>query len=202
MRMKSHRRRGKACMRATIVGNTRDLKISCENGDRRFLGDVRVEGRGTILEAFEDQGSAGTFQQHVDGFVSIYGQQSDALRRAIIVRDLDKPYQQAIDRYADLRSLAVFDREGARLFISVMMSKVDFEYFADMIETNFFADLQYVLDVPFHSLPQSGEAQAETATKYGYVLPTKPEFRSGKPCFFPNADISFGFEHPAPGRSG
>jgi hypothetical protein len=154
-----------------------------------------------IQEVFASEGPAGTFSQHVDGIVSVYAQQSEALRRALVVRNLDKQYQQVIDRYADLRNLTTLDREGAKLFISVMLNKVDFDYFAGFIEANFAAELQYVIDVPFHSLPQSREAQAEVTAKFGYILPTKPEFRSGKPCFFPNAGISFGFEHPASNRS-
>jgi hypothetical protein len=46
-------------MRATIIGKARNLSISCENGDKRLLGDVTVEGRGFIHEAFEDKGPAG-----------------------------------------------------------------------------------------------------------------------------------------------
>lgn len=182
-------------MRATIIGNTRDLSISCENGDKRFLGGIRIEGGGIVHEVFEDEGQVGTLPTHIDGFVSIYARQSEALRRALVVRNLDKPYQPVIDRYADIKNLTTFDREGAKLFISVMLNKIDFDYFADFIEANFVTELQYVIDVPFYALPETREAQSEVSAKLGYILPTKQEFRLGKPCFFPNAGISFGFEH-------
>jgi hypothetical protein len=188
-------------MRATIVGSTRTLSISCENGDKRFLGDVRIEGLGVIHEAFEGEDPNAPSQQYVDGFVSVYVQHSEALRRALIVRNLDKQYQQVIDRYADLRNLTTIDREGRKLIVGVMLTKIDFEYFARFIEEHFVAELQYVIDVPFHILPQTRDAQAEVNAKFGYVLPTKFDFRSGKPCFFPNAGISFGFEHPTSNRS-
>jgi hypothetical protein len=82
-----------------------------------------------------------------------------------------------------------------------MLAKIDFEYFAKFVEDNFVAELQYVIDAPFHSLPKTREEQAEINAKFGYILPTKLDFRSGKPCFFPNTGISFGFEHPTSNRS-
>lgn len=188
-------------MRATVIGKARDLSISCENADRRFLGEVSVEGHEFIYEAFGDGSPAERCPAKIEGFVSIYAQRSEALRQLLIVRNLDKPYQQIIDRYADLRSLTTFDREGMKLFMSVMLNATDFNYFAGFIESNFFTELQYVIDLPFYSFPVGAEAQANVAAKYGYILPTKPEFRSGKPCFFPNTGISFGFEHPNPRRS-
>jgi hypothetical protein len=185
-------------MRTTIVGKARNLSISCENGDKRLLGDVNVEGRGFIHEAFEDEGSAGKFPQNVEGFISIYAQRSEALRRLLVVRNLDKQYQQVIDRYADLRNLTTIDRDEAKLFVSVMLNATDFNYFASFIEANFFTELEYIMDLPFYGLPVDAEAQANVAAKYEYVVPTKREFQSGKPCFFPNAGISFVFAHPTP----
>jgi hypothetical protein len=182
-------------MRATIVGSMRTLSISCENGDKRFLGDVRIEDHGMIYEAFEGEHLAASPRQYVDGFISVYAQHSEALRRALVVRNLDKQYQQVIHRYGDLRNLTTIDREGEKLIVGVMLAKIDFEYFAGFIEEHFMAELQYVIDVPFHSLPQTQEGQSEAAAKFGYILPTRHEFRSGKPCFFPNVGISIGFEH-------
>jgi hypothetical protein len=193
-------------MRATIVGKTRCLSIYCENSDKRFLGDVHIEGRGAIHEALvaegAGEGAAGRLPQHVDGFVRVYAQQSEALRRALVVRNLGKQYQDTIDQYAHLRTLTTFDRDGAKLFISVMLNAIDFNFFASFVEANFFSELEYVIDVPFYSLPETREAQAEATAKFGYILPTELEFRSGKPCFFPNVGISFGFEHAASNRGG
>jgi hypothetical protein len=182
-------------MRATIVGEARNLSISCENGDKRLLGDVYVEGRAFICEVFRDKHPAEQFPQTAEGFISIFAQGSEALRRTLVVRNLDNRYQSVIDRYKDLRNLTTFDIDGTKLFISVMLGAADFHYFIDFIERNFFTDLQYVMDLPFYSFPASAEERASISTKYGYILPTRPEFQSGMPCFFPNDGISFGFEH-------
>jgi hypothetical protein len=185
-------------MRATIIGKARNLSISSENSDKRLLGDVSVEGRGIIHEAFEDEGPAGHFQKDVEGFIGIYAQGSEALRRLLVVRNLDKKYQQVIDRYRNLKSLTTFDRDGAKLVVSVMLNANDFNYFASFIEANFFTDLEYIMDVPFYGFPVDTEAQAQVAAKYKYIMPTKLGFQSGKPCFFPNAGVSFIFKHPTP----
>ena len=189
-------------MRATIVGEARNLSISCENGDKRLLGDVYVEGRAFICEVFRDKRPAEQFPQTAEGFISIFAQGSEALRRTLVVRNLDNRYQSVIDRYKDLRNLTTVDIDGARLFISVMLGAADFHYFMDFIERNFFMDLQYVMDLPFYSFPESAEERASITTKYGYVLPTQREFQSGMPCFFPNDGISFGFEHLSLHRDG
>ena len=47
-------------MRATILGKARNLNISCENGDKRFLGEVNVERGAFIYEAFDDEKSCQT----------------------------------------------------------------------------------------------------------------------------------------------
>jgi hypothetical protein len=185
-------------MRVTIVGKARNLNISCENSDKRLLGDVYVEGQGFIREAFYDESSAEKAPKNVEGFISIFAQRSEALRRLLVVRNLDSRYQQVIVRYADLRNLTTFDREGTKLFISVMLDATDFNYFIGFIEENFFTELEYIMDLPFHELPANTEAQTSMAARYGYILPTKRDFQLGKPCFFPNAGISFGFEHPKP----
>ncbi len=182
-------------MRATIAGKARNLSISCENGDKRFLGDVKVEGLETIHEAFDDA-SASAQTQSIEGFLGIYTQGSEALRRLLVVRNLDKRYQQLIDGYADVRNLTTYDREELKLFISVMLNTTDFNYFAGFIEANFFTELEYVFDLPFHTLPTDTKSQSSLMAKHGYILPTKREFQSGKPCFFPNAGITLGFEHP------
>ncbi len=181
-------------MRTTIVGKASSLSISCENGDKRFLGDVKVEGLGPIHEAFAGAGTSAQ-AQGIDGFLGIYTQGSEALRRLLVVRNLDKRYQQLIGGYTDLGNLTTYDREGERLFVSVMLNTTDFNYFAGFIEANFFAELEYVFDLPFHALPTDAETQSSVVTKYGYILPTKGEFQSGKPCLFPNAGITFAFEH-------
>ncbi len=190
-------------MRATIIGRARDLSISCENGDKRFLGDVHVEGHGFIREALDDDDidSSDQSQRH-EGFLSIFAQRSEALRRLLVVRNLDRRYQQTIDRYADLRNLTTIDREGAKLFISVMLNASDFNYFSSFVEANFFTELEYIIDVPFHELPKTAEDQANVTGRYGYVLPMKREFQLGEPCFLPNAGISFGFEHLKPHSGG
>ena len=182
-------------MRATVVGKARNLSISCENGDKRLLGDVYVEGRAFICEVFRDKYPNQQFPQNVEGFISIFAPGSEALRRVLVVRNLDSRYQSVIDRYADLRNLTTFDIDGAKLFISVMLGAADFNYFIDFIERNFFTELQYVMDLPFYGFPANAEEQASVSAKYGYILPTRREFQSGKPCFFPNDGISFGFEH-------
>ncbi len=74
-------------MRATIIGKAHDLSISCENGDKRFLGDVYVKGHGLIREALDDVASAEQSQRH-EGFIS-FAQRSEALRRLFVVRNLD-----------------------------------------------------------------------------------------------------------------
>lgn len=183
-------------MRVTIVGKARDLSISCENADKRLMGDIYVEGHDFIGEAFEERDLAKQNPSRVGGFISIFARGSEALRRLLVVRNLDTCYQQVIDRYAALKNLTTVERDGARLFIAVMLDAADFGYFAGFIETNFFTELQWIMDVPFHRLSDGPKAQADVAAKYGYILPTKREFESGKPCFFPNAGISFGFEHP------
>ena len=185
-------------MRTTIIGKARNLSISCENGDKRLLGEVSVEGRGFIHEAFEDEGPAGQFPQNVEGFISIYAQESEALRQLLVVRNLDKRYQQVIDRYRDLKNLTTIERDGEKLFFSVMLNATDFNYFTSFIEKNFFTDLEYIMDIPFYGFPADAEAQANVAAKYEYILPTNREFQLGKPCFFPNAGISFVFTHPIP----
>ncbi len=182
-------------MRATVVGNARHLSISCDNGDKRLLGDVHVEGRALICEVFRDDHPDQQFPQNLEGFISIFAQGSEALRRVLVVRNLDSRYQSVIDRYKDLRNLTTFDIDGAKLFISVMLGAADFIYFTDFIERNFFAELQYVMDLPFYAFPANAEERASVCAKFGYILPTKREFQSGKPCFFPNDGISFGFEH-------
>jgi len=182
-------------MRATVVGKARNLSISCENGDKRLLGDVYVEGRAFICVVCRDEHPNEQLPQNVEGFISIFAQGSEALRRVLVVRNLDSRYQTVIDGYADLRNLTAFDIDGAKLFISVMLGTADFNYFRDFIERNFFEELQYVMDLPFYALPANAEEQASVSEKYGYILPTRPEFQSGKPCFFPNDGISFGFEH-------
>jgi hypothetical protein len=187
-------------MRATIVGKARNLSISCENGDKRLLGDVYAEGHGFIRAAFDDAGSAEQSPKSVEGFISIFGQRSEALRRLLVVRNLDNHYQQVIDQYADLRNLTTFDREGVKLFISVMLDATDFNYFIGFIEANFFTELEYIMDLPFHELPADAEAQASVTARYGYILPIKRDFKIGKPCFFPNAGISFSLEHAPPTR--
>jgi hypothetical protein len=189
-------------MRATIIGEVRNLSISCENGDKRLLGGVYVEGHAFICEVFRDERSAEQFPQNVEGFISIFAQGSEALRRTLVVRSLDNRYQSVIDRYADLKNLTTFDIDGARLSISVMLRAADFNYFIDFIERNFFTDLQYVMDLPFYGFPANAEERASVSTKYGYILPTRREFQSGTPCFFPNDGISFGFEHPSLHRTG
>ncbi len=185
-------------MRATIVGKARDLNILYENGDKRLLGDAYVEGYDLVRAALSDEGSAEQSSRRLCGFLSIFAQHSEALRRLLIVRNLDSRYQQVIDRYADLRNLITFDREGTKLFIGLMLSANDFDYFTRFIETNFFTELEYVIDVPFHELPVNAGEQANVTEKYGYILPTKKDFKSGKPCFFPNVGVSLGFEHPKP----
>jgi hypothetical protein len=184
-------------MRTTIVGKACNLNISCENGDKRLLGNVKVEGLGPIHEAFDDGGIAGQ-SPSVEAFLSIYKQGSEALRRLLVVHNLDKRYQQLIGAYAEHRNLTTYDREGAKLFVSVMLNATDFNYFAGFIETNFFTELEYVLDLPFYAFPVDTESQSSILAKYGYILPTKQEFQSGKPCFFPNAGITLAFEHPRP----
>ena len=149
---------------------------------------------------FDDQGTA-QHTQIIEGYVGIYIQGSDALRRLLVVRNLDKRYQPVVDGYADLRNLTTYDREGAKLVISVMLNPIDFNYFAGFIEANFFTELVYVIDLPFHAFPQDRESQANVAAKYGYILPTKREFQSGKPCFLPNGGITVAFEHPRPDHS-
>ncbi len=185
-------------MRATIIGKARGLSIGCENGDRRLLGDVYVEGYGLIREAFNDEAPAEQSPRHREGFISIFGQRSEALRRLLVVRNLGSRYQEVVDQYADLRSLVTFDREAEKLFIGVMLNAKDFNYFCDFIERGFFTELEYIFDVPFHELPIDAEAQADVTARSGYILPTKRDFQLGKPCFFRNAGISFGFEHPKP----
>ncbi len=182
-------------MRTTVVGKACNLSISCENGDKRLLGDVYVEGRAFICEVFGEEYPNEQSPQNVEGFISIFAQGSEALRRLLVVRNLDSRYQTVIDGYADLRNLTTFDREGAKLFISVMLGATDFDYLIGFIERNFFTELQYVMDLPFYALPANAEEQASVSAKYGYILPTRREFQSGKPCFFPNDGISFGFEH-------
>ena len=182
-------------MRATIIGKARNLSIACENADKRVLGDIYVQGYEFIREAFGDE-NPGQFPSRVEGFISVFAQGSEALRRLLVVRNLEERYQQVIDRFTDLRNLTTFDKDGAKLFISVMLNAADFNYFIGFIEMNFFTELQYIVDIPFHDLPLDAEAQADIAARYAYVLPTRPEFQTGKPCFFPNAGISFGFEHP------
>jgi hypothetical protein len=113
-------------MRATVVGKARNLSISCENGDKRLLGDVYVEDRAFICEVFRDEHPNEQFPQNVEGFISIFAQGSEALRRVLVVRNLDNRYQSVIDRYADLRNLTTFDIDGAKLFISVMLGAADF----------------------------------------------------------------------------
>jgi hypothetical protein len=185
-------------MRATIVGTVGNLSIACENGDKRLLGDVHVEGRGFIHAAFEDTAYTAQFAQGVAGFISVFGQQSEALRRLLVVRNLDKRYQQIIDGYVDLRDLTTFEKEGDKVFINAILNASDFNYFCNFVELHFFTELRFIMDLPFHELPITADAQADLATKYRYILPTKRDFQSGKPCFFPNAGISFGFEHPKP----
>jgi len=119
-------------MRATVVGKARNLSISCENGDKRLLGDVYVEGRAFICEVFRDKHPNQQFPQNVEGFISIFAPGSEALRRVLVVRNLDSRYQSVIDRYADLRNLTTFDIDGAKLFISVMLGAADFNYFIDL----------------------------------------------------------------------
>ena len=154
-----------------------------------------VEGRAFICEVCRDEHPNEQFPQNVEGSISIFAQGSEALRRVLVVRNLDSRYQSVIDGYADLRNLTTFDKDGAKLFISVMLGAADFNYFIEFIERNFFTELQYVMDLPFHALPANAEEQASVSAKYGYILPTRREFQSGKPCFFPNDGISFGFEH-------
>jgi hypothetical protein len=185
-------------MRATIIGKARNLNISCENGDKRLLGDVSVAGGAFIYEVFEDEGPAGQFPQNVEGFIGIYAQGSEALRRLLVVRNLDKAYQQVINRYTDLRNLTTIDRDRAKLFVSVMLNATDFNYFASFIETHFFTDLEYIMDLPFYGFPVDAKAQANMDTTHEYIVPTKQEFQSGKPCLFPNAGISFVFTHSTP----
>ncbi len=182
-------------MRTTIVGKARNLSISCENGDKRFLGDVKVEGLGPLHEAFGDAGTAAQ-TRGIEGFLGIYTQGSEALRRLLVVRNLTKRYQQLIDGYADLRNLTTYDSEGEKLFINVMLNTTDFSYFAGFIEANFFTELEYVFDLPFHAFSTDADSQSSVMAKYGYILPTKREFQSGKPCLFPNAGITLAFEHP------
>ena len=105
-------------MRATVVGKARSLSISCENGDKRLLGDVYVEGRAFICEVFRDEYPTEQFPQNVEGFMSIFAQGSEALRRILVVRNLDDRYQSVIDRYADLRNLTTFDIDE-RSYLSV-----------------------------------------------------------------------------------
>ena len=117
------------------------------------------------------------------------------MRRLLVVRNLDKKYQQVIDRYTDLKSLTTIDRDSAKLFVSVMLNSTDFNYFAGFVEANFFTDLEYIMDLPFYGFPVNAKAQGNMATTHEYIVPTKQEFRSGTPCFFPNAGISFVFTH-------
>ncbi len=185
-------------MRATVVGRVRDLSISCESGDKRLLGDVYVEGGAFTRAVFNDEPSTKQSSRHPEGFISIFAQQSEALRRLLIVRNLDNRYQQVMDQYADLRNLTIFDREGTKLFIGVMLNASDFNYFSRFVEAHFLSELEYIVDVPFHELPADAETQADVVARYGYILPTKKDFALGKPCFFPNTGISFGFEHTKP----
>ncbi len=182
-------------MRATVVGNACNLSISCDNGDKRLLGDVHVEGRALVCEVFRDDHPNQQCPQNLEGFISIFAQGSEALRRVLVVRNLDSRYQSVVDRFKDLRNLTTFDIDGSKLFINVMLGAADFDYFIGFIERNFFAKLQYIMDLPFYALPANAEEQASVSAKYGYILPTRREFQSGKPCFFPNDGISFGFEH-------
>jgi hypothetical protein len=78
-----------------------------------------------------------------------------------------------IDRYRELKNLTTFDKDEAKLFVSVMLNANDFNYFASFIEANFFTDLQYILDVPFYGFPVDADAQAQVAAKYHYIVPTK-----------------------------
>ncbi len=183
-------------MRATIVGKARDLSILYENGDKRLLGDAYVEGHDFVRAALSDEASVDQSSRRLRGFLSVFAQHSEALRRLLVVRSLDNRYQEVIDRYTDLRNLITFDREGTKLFIGLMLNTNDFNFFSRFTETNFFTELEYVIDVPFHELPANITEQVDVAEKYGYVLPTKRDFKSGEPCFFPNVGISLGFEHP------
>jgi hypothetical protein len=123
-------------MRATIIGKARNLSIACENADKRVLGDIYVQGYEFIREAFGDE-NPGQFPSRVEGFISVFAQGSEALRRLLVVRNLEERYQQVIDRFTDLRNLTTFDKDGAKLFISVMLNAADFNYFIGFIEMNF-----------------------------------------------------------------
>jgi hypothetical protein len=150
-------------MRATVVGNARNLSISCDNGDKRLLGDVHVEGRALVCEVFRDDPPNQQFPQNLEGFISIFAQGTEALRRVLVVRNLDSRYQTVIDRYKDLRNLTTFDIDGAKLFISVMLGAADFIYFTDFIERNFLPNCNMLWIFRFTPSPQTPKSERSFA---------------------------------------
>jgi len=66
----------------------------------------------------------------------------------------------------------------------VMLNATDFNYFAGFIETNFFTELEYVLDLPFYAFPVDTESQSSILAKYGYILPTSKSFNRVSHAFF------------------
>jgi hypothetical protein len=177
-------------MSVTIIGSVRNLNISCGKGGKYLHGEVLVEGLRAL--GFLDS----EISDHAPNYVSIYAERSEVLKSLLIVGNHDKRHQPVIDRYMELQSLLTIDREGDRLFFSVMLPSSNFDYFLNFIEKHFFNDLEYRISTPFLGFPISPEARAEVASSLGLFLPTEAEFNTGKPCLFPNSDISFVFVHP------
>jgi hypothetical protein len=116
-------------MLATLIGKARDLSISFENGDKHLSGRATVEGGAFVAEAFDDVRPDGWSSQGVEGFISIYAAGSAALLELLGIGNKDNQYQEAIERYADLKSLTIINRYNAELFVGVMPNEDDFKYF-------------------------------------------------------------------------
>jgi hypothetical protein len=180
--------RWEGSMSVLICGEARRLRISYEAGDKSFHGYASSLDGPDIGDLL--QGSSA----NPACYVGIYAEKSEQLRKHLIVTG--RVDEGVVARYSELTTLTKIGQDRSGLFVSAMLKAADFSYFAGLTERYLLTNLIYVLDLPFYGFPVSALAQANVAASEGYILPTREEFRSGKPALIPNTEISFSFSVP------
>jgi len=182
-------------MTVSFRGRIRDLIIEYEKGEKRGRGPTVIYSDFPWYHLdFETNLEMRRKDRQRHCYVDIYPTQSERLRSQLRIANSDEVFQPIIDRYADLTSLAIIEMHHEDFYFEVMLPLADFNYFVGFVETNLTTDVNYSMDIPFRRFPEDVPMQARMATlDEPEFVPLETEFLSGKPCSFPNAEISFSF---------
>src|SRR5712671_5880803 len=176
-------------MGAIIAGHIKDLSIGLEKDEKHIFGPPRQVDY--FCSGFEAPPSRASY------FLDVYCEQSQLMRSMLLnyvvlydvknkdVKNKDHQQKELINRFADIRSLVsftAFQEKGKwDFFIAVMLKKADFANFADFVDSHFYADLEYLVKVPFYGFSIAVESeQSEPIIEQSEPITTKDEFYSGK----------------------